>query len=58
MKVLKNALLGGEITDIVIENGKIAAIGKCDLEGLDLGGNEIYPGLIDIHIHGYLSKDV
>ena len=57
IKVLKNARLNGELTDIVIEDGKISAIGKCELEGLDLGGNEIYPGLIDIHIHGCISYD-
>ena len=57
MKVLKNVLLNGEITDIAVENGKIASIGKCDLDGVDFEGNEIYPGLIDIHIHGCVGYD-
>ncbi len=57
MKILKNVCLNGEITDIKVKDGKIAAIGKCDGEGLDIGGNEIYPGLIDIHIHGCIGYD-
>ena len=52
MKVLKNVNLYGEITDITVENGKISGIGKTDLAGVDFEKNKIYPGLIDIHIHG------
>ena len=57
MKILKNANLYGEITDITVENGKIIAIGKTDADGVDLVGNKIYPGLIDIHIHGCIGFD-
>jgi N-acetylglucosamine-6-phosphate deacetylase len=58
MKFLKNARLFGKITDIGIENGKIAFLGKTDEEGLDLGGLTVYPGLIDVHAHGCLGIDV
>ena len=57
MKVLKNVKLYGELTDISVENGKIAAIGKTDIDGTDFGGNEIYPGLIDTHSHGCIGLD-
>lgn len=57
MKILKNVNLYGEITDIAVENGKFVKIGKCDGEGVDLGGAKIYPGLIDVHSHGCLGFD-
>lgn len=58
MKFLKNAKLFGKITDIGIEDGKIAFIGKADSDGLDLGGLSVYPGLIDVHAHGCIGYDV
>ncbi|MBQ8372349.1 MAG: N-acetylglucosamine-6-phosphate deacetylase [Clostridia bacterium] len=57
MKIIKNVRLGGELTDITIENGKITGIGKTDAPGTDFGGNKIYPGLIDIHSHGCIGYD-
>lgn len=57
MKALKNVNLYGTLTDIVIDGGKIISIGKCDIDGEDFGGNKIYPGLIDIHIHGCHGYD-
>lgn len=57
MKIIKNVNLYGEITDITVENGKIAAIGKTKEEGVDFGGNKIYPGLVDIHNHGCIGYD-
>ena len=57
MNIIKNVSLYGEITDITVENGKIIAIGKTDKDGVDFGGNKIYPGLIDIHIHGCIGYD-
>ena len=57
MKVIKNALLRGEMVDIGIEDGTIVAIGKFEGEGIDAGGAEIFPGLIDIHTHGCAGKD-
>lgn len=57
MKALKNVNLYGEITDILIDGGKITAIGKTDEDGVDFGGARIYPGLIDIHSHGAIGRD-
>lgn len=57
MKILKNVRLRGEITDIAIRDGRIASIGKTDEGGIDFEGNKIYPGLIDIHIHGCIGYD-
>ena len=55
--VIKNVSLYGNITDITVENGKIAAIGTTDADGVDFGGAKIYPGLIDIHSHGCIGFD-
>ena len=57
MKLLKNVRLYGKTVDIAVQNGKIAGIGKYDGEGVDFGGNKIYPGLIDTHSHGCIGKD-
>lgn len=57
-RILKNVTVNGELTDIVIEGGKIAAIGKTDLPGEDRKGEKAYPGLIDIHTHGALGTSV
>ncbi|MBR2930048.1 MAG: N-acetylglucosamine-6-phosphate deacetylase [Clostridia bacterium] len=57
MKLIKNVCLDGRLTDIGIENGKIAAIGSLEGEGVDFGGAEIYPGLIDTHSHGCVGED-
>lgn len=53
--VLKNA--GNFKDDIVIEDGKIVYIGKCDEPGEDLGGDFVFPGLVDIHFHGCIGHD-
>ena len=38
--------------DILIENGKIAALGKYDSgEKLDGGGLHVFPGLVEAHCH-------
>ena len=58
MKVIKNVSLYGEITSIGVEDGKIVAIDKSlEGEGIDFGGAEIYPGLIDTHSHGCVGED-
>jgi N-acetylglucosamine-6-phosphate deacetylase len=47
-------------TSVRIENGKISAISDClptAGEGLDLKGAALYPGFIDIHIHGSAGID-
>lgn len=57
MLYLKNVSLNGTVTDVGIENGKFAFIGKTDNEGYDFEGLKIYPGLIDIHSHGCIGFD-
>ncbi len=56
--VYKNGMIDDEITDIVIENGKFKDICKTELGGIDLCGNRVYAGLIDIHTHGCMGMDV
>ncbi len=56
-RVLKNACIDGVITDLVAENGRIKSIGKTDLPGEDCGGYDLYPGLFDIHSHGFVGYD-
>jgi len=47
-----------EKTDLLIENGKIAKIGNfSEMEGIDLLGKMLIPGLIDIHNHGREGSD-
>lgn len=48
---------------IVLENGKIVAIYEheveiLDAEFVDVQGNYVLPGFIDIHIHGAMGKDL
>ena len=57
MKILKNVMLRGNITDITVDGGKIISLEKTDKPGVDFKGNKIYPGLIDIHIHGCIGYD-
>ncbi len=57
MKAIKNVRLGGEVTDITVDGGRIVAIGRTDLPGVDFGGARIYPGLIDTHSHGCVGGD-
>ncbi len=55
--IIKNVLLKGEVTDISVDGGIITAIGKTNAEGIDFSGCKVYPGLIDIHIHGCIGYD-
>lgn len=57
MKYLKNLKFKGDTVDIAIENGKIAAIGKFECDGIDFSGAKVYPGLIDTHSHGCVGHD-
>lgn len=57
MKAIKNVRLGGEVTDITVDGGRIVAIGRTDLPGIDFGGARIYPGLIDTHSHSCICHD-
>ena len=53
---------GVQNVDILIENGKIAALGKAPAgeECVDVKGLEVYPGLVEAHCHlgldGYAVK--
>ncbi len=55
--VLKNCRVNGEITDIIIEDKKIASVGKTEENGIDVQGKKVYPGLFDIHAHGLCGFD-
>jgi N-acetylglucosamine-6-phosphate deacetylase len=48
--------------DVVVEHGKIAAVSARSLvrrkhEVIDLNGNYLAPGFIDVHVHGALDRD-
>jgi dihydroorotase len=52
MQLLKGVrLASGEVTDITIEAGKIARIGKSKESGLDCSGLIALPGFVDLHTH-------
>lgn len=55
--ILKNARVGGTLTDVTVRDGKIAAIGNTSSEGYDCAGLTLRPGLIDIHTHGCGGRD-
>ena len=55
--IYKNALVNGKKVDIKVENGVFTEIGSIDGDGIDLNGKKVYPGLIDIHIHGCMGSD-
>lgn len=55
--IIKNVNLNDRITDITIEDEKIAAIGKTDENGFDADGALCIPGFIDIHAHGCMGHD-
>ena len=50
--ILKNALVGNTITDVVVREGKIVSFGRVEEDGYDCRGLRLRPGLIDIHTHG------
>ncbi|MBO7398199.1 MAG: N-acetylglucosamine-6-phosphate deacetylase [Clostridia bacterium] len=58
--ILKDRIVGGKALLVsnkiegIIEAAKIPE----SVEIIDCGGGYVSPGLIDIHIHGYLGKDV
>ena len=68
---MKRALIGGFIisgkpdcqaqkADLLIEDGKIAAIGNIDRTGaeiMDCTGKYIMPGLINMHAHLFRSEE-
>ena len=48
------ALLFSDVVEGVVSTENI----PCDAEIIDAAGGYVSPGLIDMHIHGYLGKDV
>ena len=48
------ALLYSDVIEGIVSTEKV----PCDAEIIDAKGGFVSPGLIDIHIHGYLGKDV
>lgn len=57
MLIYKNVKLNGKITDISVEDGKIVSVHPTNDSGVDMGGRDVYPGMIDIHIHGCVGFD-
>ena len=55
--ILKHARIGDTVTDIVIQDHTILSVGPTDANGRDLDGARIFPGLIDIHMHGCAGHD-
>lgn len=53
----KNAKVRGRLVDLGIQDGRIAYIGKTDENGVDLEGNDVFAGLVDIHCHGAMGYD-
>ncbi len=47
----------GGTMDIVVEDGRIAQIGQVSEEGIDLHGDNVFAGLIDLHAHGCIGWD-
>lgn len=56
--IYKNGRLCGQAVDLEITDGKFTAIGRINEPGIDLGGLDVFPGLIDIHCHGAMGYDV
>ena len=48
------ALLYTDVIEGIVDADKVPA----DAEIIDAAGKYVAPGLIDLHIHGYLGKDV
>lgn len=58
--IIKNAFLGDKTVDIAVENGVISeiAVGLSGDNVIDADGKRVIPGLIDVHLHGFLGNDV
>ncbi len=55
--IYKNACINGKICDITVIDGKIVSLKKTNAGGIELYGQKVIPGLIDIHIHGSAGHD-
>ena len=53
--IYKNAKIWDRITDITVKDGKIVSLEKTNDDGINLGGNRVFPGLIDVHAHGCMG---
>jgi N-acetylglucosamine-6-phosphate deacetylase len=54
--ILPDGICGG--LEIVVADGRIAEVRKrSNAEAIDLDGNYLAPGFIDLHIHGALGRD-
>jgi N-acetylglucosamine-6-phosphate deacetylase len=54
--ILRDGICDG--LEIVAADGKIAEVRtRSNAEAIDLGGNYLAPGFIDLHIHGALGRD-
>lgn len=60
-----NAFIDGRFvpdTDVLVREGRIAAVGRKltadDEETVDLQGDYLLPGFVDVHMHGYGGFDV
>lgn len=50
--LIKNALVDGQLQDILVRDGVIEHVGKVDRDGdFDAEGNVTVPGLVDCHLH-------
>jgi len=59
--VLPDAVVSGKALAFCEESGKIAGLYDsvpADAKIIDADGGYVAPGLVDIHIHGYLGEDV
>lgn len=54
----KNCRIDGVLCDLEVTDGRFSAIGNIEGEGVDLGGADVFPGLIDIHTHGACGRAV
>ena len=55
--IYKNAIINGALFDLAVENGRITEIKNLPQPGIDLKGQELFPGLIDVHSHGCVGYD-
>ena len=58
--VLPDSVVCGKSLVFDSESGKICGLADklpADAKVIDAGGNYVAPGLVDIHIHGYLGED-
>ena len=50
--IYKNCRVNGSLVDLEVTDGIFTKVEPLAEEGIDLGGLDVFPGLIDIHTHG------